>query len=74
VSLLALFLNVEIEPGWVCEVVGPDTGRSNPRPASGSNQAGPGVPYRHLDSAFSLFEFLFEGKVQNLVFLSSLTT
>ena len=43
---------LEIEPGWVCEVVGPDTGRSNPRPASGSNQAGPGVPYRHLDSAF----------------------
>ena len=68
VSLLALFLDVEIEPGWVCGIVESNTGRSNPRPASGSNQAGPSVSHRHLDSTFSLFEFLFEGKVQNLFF------
>ena len=67
VSLLALFLDVEIEPGWVCGIVESNTGRSNPRPASGSNQAGPSVSHRHLDSTFSLFEFLFEGKVQKFV-------
>ena len=51
-----------------CGVVESDTGRSNPRPPSGSNQAGPSVPHRHLNSTFSLFEFLFEGKVQNFGF------
>ena len=69
VSLLALLEIVEIKPGWVCGVVSSVTGRSNPRPASGSNQAGPSVPHRHLDSILILcLNFYLKEKSKVLFF------